>query len=847
MNPTRTRWLMLATTAMTSMIGGLAVAQTTAPSQGNVLEEITVTATRQSQSVNKAPISVSAVTQETLDRQGIKNVQDLARVAPGLAFRVTGGDRVPQIAVRGIAATGGSQTTGVYLDDTPLQKRGILGSPVTGSGTPLPALFDLERVEILKGPQGTLYGGSSEGGTVRFITPTPSLTTYSGLARAEISTTNEGGIGHDVGVAIGGPIIEDKLGFRASFRERRIAGYLDQVSRFDGSVVNDDSNKNDSRVFRATALWKPTDKLTVTPSVYFTSEVSADGDTIWLNIPTATTVATRYYTAAGALTTNPALAATTQLAHTYGPYNMYGPYRNGQVTNVGDNFAGTIPLKGLTSPKRTALRVWANNAQYDFDQFKVNLITSYTTDQSKGSSDLSFTETRSATGYMYVYNLPVFFTRIDYDNTRTSDAEELRFTSTGEGRLTWVAGLYRAQAEARSYAPSYWNWNDLARVTRGVSDVAVFRVPMLDPATNLTGIRDQRTLDTEYAAYADATYAITDKLKATAGLRYSQVEVGYYSENYGQATNTSVATRANGGIVSGESVEKPVTPKLGLSYQIDDEKMVYGNIAKGYRPGGINLPASVTLCADAFTQLGITATPIAYKSDSVWSYEGGIKARLFDRAQLNAAVYYIDWDTPQTTVTLPGCGNSYLINAGKAVSKGFDAQLNTRLGYGFSFVGSVAYTNAEQKEEVGLPTATKPVFVVKGDKLAVPEWAYSASLQYDYDLFSYPAYVRVDYQHASKYQRSAGPGSTSYAPDTYMADATDIASMRAAVTMKDVEVSLFVNNMFESQDLLSKGGGRSGCAVATGQACTTYSSYQPLFTATTFRPREIGMSLGYKF
>lgn len=842
-----TRSLMLAATAMTGFIASAASAQSASDETpaGGDSADIVVTATRQAQSINTVPLSVSAVTQGSITQQGIKNVQDLVRVVPGVGYRSTGGDRVPQIAVRGIAATGGSQTTGVYLDDTPLQKRGILGAPVTGSGTPLPSLFDLERVEVLKGPQGTLYGGSSEGGTIRFITPTPSLTEFSGLIRAEMSTLEQGGTGHDFGFAVGGPIITDKIGFRMSLREQRIGGYIDEVSRFNGAVVNQNTNTVDSQAFRLVVLMKPTENLSITPSVYLTRDRYGDLDNFWLNIPNATTVAARSFTASGTATTDPALIAYTHPAHTYGPYNMFGLYRNGQVTNVGDNFAGQVPVTGLPSPNKRDLNVFSNNIQYDFDSFKVNLITSYTTDRSRGSSDLSFQESRTFSGYPFVFDLPVFYTTLNYDNRGKTDIEELRFTSTGKSRLTWVGGLYRSRAQAHSYAPTNWNYGALAQVARGITDTQLFGVPLLDASTGLASVRDQTTVDTELAVYADATLAITDKLKVTAGVRYSEVKVEYASLNYGQPVGFLVPTLANGGIVNGKTTEHPVTPKFGLSYQFDPDSMIYANAAKGYRAGGVNLPASASLCAADFTALSIKATPTSYGSDSVWSYEAGFKKRLFGNTQLNAAAFYVNWQSPQTSVTLPSCANSYLINAGKAVSKGFDAQLTTRLFGGLSVSGSVAYTDAKQKQAVGLNTATKPTFVMEGDALPVPRWAYSVGAQYDDRILGrFPVYLRMDYQHTSSYQRSAGPGAVTFAPDTYIAAATGIASARAGIGLKGVDLALFVNNLFNSTDLLSLAGGRSGCS---DKACTTYRSYAPIFVASTFRPREIGLSANYKF
>src|ERR1700761_9767367 len=165
---------------MTSALGcaGLATAAfaQAAPTNNQAIEEVVVTATRQTSTVNKVALSVSAVTQKNLDQQGIRNVSDLSNQVPGFTFRTSGGDSNPQLTMRGVGGnaitgtSGSAPTTGVYLDDLPMMKRNANGL-LTGSGSPLPLLYDLHRVEILRGPQGTLYGGSSEGGTLRFITP----------------------------------------------------------------------------------------------------------------------------------------------------------------------------------------------------------------------------------------------------------------------------------------------------------------------------------------------------------------------------------------------------------------------------------------------------------------------------------------------------------------------------------------------------------------------------------------------------------------------------------------------------------------------------------------------------
>jgi iron complex outermembrane recepter protein len=191
------------------------------------LQEVIVTAQKRTENILSVPISITAVNEAVLDQRGVKDIDDLSRLVPGVSLITPAVATTPQstgvrvVSIRGISATAGSATTGIYVDDTPIQGR--------ESGSVYPELFDLDRVEVLRGPQGTLFGAGSEGGTVRFITPQPSLTRFSLYSRDEMSFTSGGTPSYEGGVAAGGPLVEDKLGLRASFWARQDGGYIDRV------------------------------------------------------------------------------------------------------------------------------------------------------------------------------------------------------------------------------------------------------------------------------------------------------------------------------------------------------------------------------------------------------------------------------------------------------------------------------------------------------------------------------------------------------------------------------------------------------------------------------------------
>jgi outer membrane receptor protein involved in Fe transport len=200
------------------------------------LENVIVTATRREQSVQNVPISINAFGQDDLAQGNIKSIDDIAALTPGLQFAVPNGfsSAFTTISIRGLNTNTGPPTVGLYLDDTVISSR---LSGTANQGNVYPYVFDLNRVEVARGPQGTLFGAGSEAGTVRFITNQPSLTDFSGLTRAEIASTEGGRLSYEAGAAFGGPIIRDELGFRVSFWERSDGGWVNRINPIPGPRV----------------------------------------------------------------------------------------------------------------------------------------------------------------------------------------------------------------------------------------------------------------------------------------------------------------------------------------------------------------------------------------------------------------------------------------------------------------------------------------------------------------------------------------------------------------------------------------------------------------------------------
>src|SRR5271163_2778127 len=243
--------------ARCSLLGSIVLACAFAPAPGNAiaagsttaadttsnyeLEDIIVTATRREATVQNVPISIAAFGKDELNQGFIKSIDDIAALTPGLQFAVPNGfsSAFTTISIRGLNTNTGPPTVGLYLDDTVISSR---LSGTANQGNVYPIVFDLDRVEVERGPQGTLFGAGAEAGTVRFITNQPSLTDYSGLVRAELAETEGGRMSYETGVAYGAPIIQDELGFRVSAWTRSDGGWVNRIDPITGVDVSPQAN-----------------------------------------------------------------------------------------------------------------------------------------------------------------------------------------------------------------------------------------------------------------------------------------------------------------------------------------------------------------------------------------------------------------------------------------------------------------------------------------------------------------------------------------------------------------------------------------------------------------------------
>ena len=886
------------TTALGSAFCAASAFAAQAANGAGQLEEVVVTATRQTDTVNRVPLSITAETQKTLDQMGVRNLTDLQGSVPALNITTVGGPGVANPSIRGIANTptaATAATTGFYLDDTSLQKRNPGGGVFTLNGTPLPPLFDLDRIEVLRGPQGTLYGGSSEGGTIRYITPQPSLTTYSTYIRTEVSSVQSGGTNYEGGVALGGPIIKDKLGFRASVWAKHDAGWIDIIDPLSGATRFKDANDGYERLFRGALAWQATENLKVT-FAYFTSKqvVNLTSTAMNLSVPGTVNEPTQCYNTATVASlpfptrSNPPVVATGDAAcaaakaanpavyvrpgATYGPYNLQ-PFQQ---------LGGSIG-NGNRNPTKTLVSLPTLTLDYQFAHMSMKAITSLIGDETQGiqldTSQLSFRNLVGGTytasgqapvnvprGFGFIAQYPDFYLgngNFTAKNERHGITQEIRFASEANAKpFSWVAGVFYSNMHGKSDYRGQYDLDRVAALLYGITTTQRYGVPALPNANGAPIIFDthqQTTHDNEIAAYGEANYWVTDKLRVTAGVRLSRTSFDYYNQEIGPGSGFNTYTTP-GAITSGSIADSPITPKVSAQYQITDRDMVYVTAAKGYRPGGVNNLLSPNICSFAVGQFGLNVfqLPTTFNSDSVWSYEAGGKFRLFgNRLQVNGDVYRIDWSNPQTQVAMgTGCGVPIVANGGRARSQGFELESQAALFQGLTANLAIGFNNSKSLETV--KGAFGPVNLVSGAPVTAgyvvsladtpltpiqPKWSIQVGGRYEHELaVDLKAYVRADYRFTSKYVLSF-PGTQAYAPDAAVGIANDRLNLRAGVETHGFDINIFATNLFAQKGNVT--GGRGGCPIDPSGACPTFTSYNP-FLQTNYLPRVYGLQIAYR-
>jgi iron complex outermembrane receptor protein len=697
------------------------------------LEEIVVTAAKRSATVLETPISVTAISGADIQARGPTDFASLIETIPGVSTFEQGPGQT-QITIRGVDGTAGnSPTTGFYLGDTPLTAPAGAND---GKVVIDPALYDLNRVEVLRGPQGTLYGASSMGGTVRLIPNDPDTTAFDASAQGIASGTNGGSANGTANAMVNLPMLDGKAALRLVGTEQHTSGWISEIvtapatfppdgNNNNGSIrgnvsaapvaeVHKDANHENLTAARATLLVKPTDSLTITPMVFY-QQIKMGMPNVIDSVPGTLAV--------------------------YQPFDTPQPYSD------------KILLESL-------------NINYKAPWFDVLSNTSYWNRTSSNTrADSEPVSVFFGAPSVYTYG-PIVFTATD---TSHQFSQEVRLSSPGHTRFTWIVGGY------------YSDFKSVGSNTGGGDGL----IPFFGYSNAFSKVIPITI--SQKAAFGEASYEVVPGLRATVGLRefsYTTKQVDY-EDGIFRGTNQFQTT-----VVQPDS-QSGINPKFDISYHPNDDLTIYATAAKGFRPGGGNqLPPTagptVAACNADLKALGLSAEPTGYGPDSLWSYELGEKARLFGgKVSLNADVYREDWTALQQLVSLQ-CGIDFATNAGAARIYGGEFELEGIVTDGLVAAVGVGYSHGRISE------GSAAAGTVVGTRIQdVPDLTYNASLAYTRALSDQLELIsRIENSHVgSRYEPDKLGGSPSLL-------SYDLTNVRVGVRMEHWQASLFANNVF---------------------------------------------------
>jgi iron complex outermembrane receptor protein len=832
--------IFMGTTAFCSGMAGATAAADTATGPEAALQEITVTATRREESISRVPISITAFNQEMLDQKGIKDFSDIARYTPGVAFDTS---QTNQISIRGISSSGGSGTTGIYIDDVPIQVR-ALGF---NSDDALLKLFDLDRVEVLRGPQGTLFGAGSEGGTVRYITTQPSLTKSSVYAKAETSYTQGGTVNYETGVAAGGPLIDGVFGVRVSAWYRRDGGWIDRIDPTTLAVVDKNANRDETTVLRIAGLWQPNDALTVSPSILYQNRQRNDVTIYW---PEYSDPSNDRFVSA-----NPTARPE--------PDKFYLPSLNIQ--------ADFGPVRLIST---TAYFHRDEVSGYDGTLYNLGYY------QTLGIDPAAF-PLLDGSGVHLPAGLENYRSPATVTNQQRNFTQEFRLQSTDpHARLAWTVGAFYSLDRQYSLEEIHDPMADaLFNQLLGQNIATFFGTPLNADGSSVLPMGDSYfnsllSHDRQIAGFGEVNFNLTDALKLTAGVRVSKTTYSIESLSGGpQNSGPRPGTQS--------SSETPVTPKAGIQWQADPNDMYYFTYAKGFRSGGGNasIPYDPTYqntgvgCTQDFLNLGIPHAPATYKSDSVQSFEVGAKNNIENRVRLASSVYYIKWKNIQGNVVPPICQIQWTDNLGDAVSKGFDIQADIEVTSNLSVDATFGYTDARYTKDAYPSGAVAGPgvlpLVLNGDAIAgpngigtgysIPPYSATIGAEYKFPLLESQAFVRLDYEYIAgdKWTHAAlegtpastladgtvipaAPRTSTYDPTSFPQSRQTFASARVGATLGDWAVSLFVDNLTDSH-AITNFNHQTNSYDGNGALLAS-----PAYRYITYRPRTFGLSMTFR-
>ncbi len=743
------------------------------------LGKMLVTATKRVEFEQDVPFSLNVQSEEDIQRLNTTNLEDLSRNVAGLSIQNLGpGQSV--VTIRGISSgqivrdqPGVKEQVGVYLDETPIS---------LSLFTPDIDLFDLNRVETLRGPQGTLFGSGSIGGTVRYITNQPLLGVSETKVEVDGNYLDEGSTGGHVKTALNVPVGENAA-FRVVAYGTGYGGFIDAQKQ--GGAVDEDVNDGSRLGGRVSFLWKPNENFSITPRIaYQNIDLGGFNREEVFN-----------------LFANPYTVPPTPLGE------------REQFLLFDESFEDkTLIFDTVVNWNMEDLF----HVTYSVSYIKRDLLVSRDASALTGSvsMDLGFAEDDVA----------------NPSNLRdTTDLEqmthEIRLSSNDDGAFEWLAGVFYSDVE-RDYSQRL--------PTPGYD---ALWIPSAD--TNFPDAVDSPySADLTYdlkqiAIFGEATYTLLDRLGLTAGLRWYDWEEDKTFKSGGgfsnaDAQNQDVTVSSDG-----------LTPRFVVSYDATDNVTVNAQVSRGFRLGGVNDPLNQLLCGDAYdTFRGYQE----FEDETLWNYEVGFKSS-FERVTFNGSVFYTDIENLGVNVDAGPCSSRVTISVPESHTAGAELELSVRPTRSLLVAFAGSYLEAEFDSTISAADGSAVEGIEKGNRIpSVPDWQFSGSATYTFPGFlnATESYISGSWQFVGDSITQAGdqiPGRGAFTHGLpyrgasgdevtevdLLLDSYHLFNISAGLVYNNVEFTTYVKNITDENARLSfdrERGGRARLAYRVGQPRT---------------------------
>ncbi len=685
------------------------LAISTVSAQEALIEEIIVTAQKREQSLQDVPLAVAVLTGDYLEKNGATSIEQLRDMAAGIEI-VNFEPGSNTIAARGIANLGGGEfataPVGIYLDEAPIS--------AFGSSVPDVALFDIERIEILRGPQGTLYGEGSMAGTIRVVSKVPDADGFSSSFSANLASVDNS---DDTGWNIRG-MLNVPVGENAALRIAAIvqdnAGWVDVPG-----LGLEDTNGHQQTDVRAALRVEPSDKLAIDASILF-QDLELDGFS--------------------------------------------------QQTVPG-TWAPEVQIPGIDSSARlspSSSDHLLTNVTVNYDFGRATLVSS------SSLFNRDATSNEDLTPQTKLFFSPGTTGTIDNPGARDIEifSQEVRLVSNGDEKFDWTVGVYYKDSDRRTTGGFVFDFQSFIPELGPLG--FPFGAAFVDEA-----LGEQGALSEEFAVFAEADFELSEKLRATLGLRSYSVD---WKGEFEESTGSIVFGTTPGAQPTIEGDDSKVTPNLILTYEHSDSAMFFLRVAEGFRAGGLNFSAAIA-----------SAVPATYDAESLRSFEFGTKLT-FTHVQLNAYVYQNDWDDLQLfDVTSDGLFG-FRVNAGKAKATGAELELLVKPNDSFTIGTAIAYTDSQIDEDVF--DALGGVIASNGDEIPlIPELSGNLWADYRFPVGqNYEGSVNAGYAFRSS-NFSTPDNSAETENDSY-----GQLNLRVGVENERYGVYLFGHNLTNEED-----------------------------------------------